>query len=1755
MSDIVQTVTARLEADIASWQRGMRQAEAAVDQAAAAAERASARTTRAQAQQATGAEQAATRTSRAQQRQARQAERTAAQEARAQQQARAAANATAARATAAAQQIIDAHTRTGAAAGRSASAQVAAGRTASQIARETATATAEAATRAAAANRALAATAGGIMAMPGRAASAVGSGLSSAWTAVSSAASRASSAVATATRSILTSRASEAASATATAATATRAAATQATASAAAATAATASASTQVGSAASIAAAINALAGTSTRSAAIQTMSAAEISAAIAGLSTTTASSAGRVATAYAAIVARAQAMASGVVGAMRTATAATAAFAGRLTTLSAGQLAGMGALSSSVGKVGAVMLGTSGLAAAAAIQWESAWTGVTKTVDGTPEELKKVEMGLRDLAKVTPISHTELAEVAENAGQLGVATKDVVGFTKTMVDLGVSTNLTADEAATSIAQISNIMGTMARDGSEGVSRFGATLVALGNDGASTEKDILNMAQRMAGAVKTLGGSESDLLALSNTLASMGIRAELGGGVATRVLLKMSSAVDEGGEKLTAFAKISGVSADEFSAKFKSAPIEALDLVARGLAKVTAEGGNVTAALADMGMKGTEEKQVMLALAQSGDLLMDSLKLGGKAWRENAALAEEANKRYATASSQIKTAWNRIKDAGIDAGAAILPMVSEVVKGIANLVTGFQSLPGGVKTGISIFGLVGGAALLAAAGMGKMVVGANNIRTAINGLKGSPGVLKGIGIAGGIAGAALSVAAVGLTVWATNAANARARTEEFKATMDSMGGATEDTKRLISDKLSTSHNGITDWLGGVSGESPVSLAKDLGIATEHLSGYIMGNADSLDIVNQKWDENAASYDNAGGKIKNLRNWLDEIKDGLDSGQRAALENAASLDAQGLAAEGAAGSVGKSADAFQAEQESAQEAAESLQAATDATNAANAAMGNLSFEADGAARSLAKVYDEYTKLTDAMLQKQANEDAFKAQIRALEKAAKAEKKGTTNDTDAGQANRERMRQLAADAAATASAMETVGQKQKRIQEARDKVIEFYKAMDTAGGSAKQAQARAEAYADSLNLIPDQVYVAFDSNAPDMEGTLTEIFNMVRNSPDGTITINENAPEVIEALELMGYKVKQIDGERIEITATDKGSAAEVSRELDKPGAKKREAKIIAKAVDDATTALNRIAHDREVRIKARVVEQVYSASGPSGVAGSKNARGARLPARAGGGKLPRTGLGTDQILGVSPTTGRPTAWVDDEEWVVNARSSEKYNGLLSLINRDAPSVQGLAALASGGRVGWSVKDQGKSKAGAAKATSKRKTAAAKVRAEQKDVNSAQKAYDKIDSTKKNRSKKAAAKANLSKQKAQLKAAEKKLAAAEKAEQKAKDAYQADRERTTRLRELTFDTKRDLYRGSIQDNYGAGNYAGVDALFEASNNPDLSKRQRASLRTLAYAQEKQTKHLTAKQGMLEKQLDAAQSKADELKGVRDGVRDSVKGTMDFGSLIGQKDAWGYDKPVTKTSVLSYAKGIAAGAKTLSGKLTQLRKLGFPQTMLQQVIDEWTGSQTFELANALLAMNTSERGQLTSALSSTEKYGLAAGQTLTETMYSGGYNAAQGLVKGLESQISAVEREFTKMATRGEKAFKKALGIKSPSRVMAANAGWTVKGYTGQLKKEQGTVAASMASLATAGLSAFDAVPAPQYRLPASTEVQAHALRAGTSAYVQPIDYDRLAEAISRIQVQSAPVAIGDREVVRLGQEIARVTPRLR
>lgn len=111
--------------------------------------------------------------------------------------------------------------------------------------------------------------------------------------------------------------------------------------------------------------------------------------------------------------------------------------------------------------------------------------------MDGTPQQFTQLSNSIREMAKEMPSSAVEIAHVAEAAGQLGVPIGAIKDFSKTMINLGVSTNLSSEEAASSIAKIGNIMQVSGKDLGTWSAHFGSAVVDLGKYGCPVTKKLV----------------------------------------------------------------------------------------------------------------------------------------------------------------------------------------------------------------------------------------------------------------------------------------------------------------------------------------------------------------------------------------------------------------------------------------------------------------------------------------------------------------------------------------------------------------------------------------------------------------------------------------------------------------------------------------------------------------------------------------------------------------------------------------------------------------------------------------------------------------------------------------------------------------------------------------------------------------------------------------------------------------------------------------------------------------------------------------------------------------------------------------------------------------------------------------------------------------------------------------------------------------------------------------------------------------
>ena len=387
---------------------------------------------------------------------------------------------------------------------------------------------------------------------------------------------------------------------------------------------------------------------------------------------------------------------------------------------------------------VTAPLIASAGFAVKAAIDYETAFAGVKKTVDGTPQQFDKLSASIREMAKEMPSSAVEIANVAEAAGQLGVPIGAIKDFSKTMINLGVSTNLSSEEAASSIAKIGNIMQVSGKDLGTWSAHFGSAVVDLGNHFATTERDIVEMTNRLAAGGKLAGLTTPDILGLATAMSSVGIEAEAGGTAMTQTLTGIGKAVSGVGkgakEKLEVIAQTAGMTAEQFSTAWKQKPAEALQQFIKGLQRAHDEGKNMDGILDELGMTGIRQGNMLKSLASASDKMGEAVSRSNSAWKENNALTNEASKRYETTESQLKIFKNQITDLAIEFGGPLLKAMNSGlqaakpwVQKLADMAKAFSEMSESQQQNIIKWGL-----LAAGAGPALSILG------------------KGIGVIGGI---------------------------------------------------------------------------------------------------------------------------------------------------------------------------------------------------------------------------------------------------------------------------------------------------------------------------------------------------------------------------------------------------------------------------------------------------------------------------------------------------------------------------------------------------------------------------------------------------------------------------------------------------------------------------------------------------------------------------------------------------------------------------------------------------------------------------------------------------------------------------------------------------------------------------------------------------------------------------------------------------------------------------------------------
>ncbi len=322
------------------------------------------------------------------------------------------------------------------------------------------------------------------------------------------------------------------------------------------------------------------------------------------------------------------------------------------------------------------------------AVDFESNFADVIKTVSGTTEELDSLKATIRNMATEGDLSalddaHTTLTKIAAVAGQLGVATSDIEEFTRVVGGMTVATDLSAEGAAVFFARFSNITGMPIDD----ITNLADAIVTLGNNSAAQESEITAVANRLA-SLSSLNFEVDEILGLSAAIASLGLSPELGSSNVIKTITDMTSAAATGSPKLKAYADTVGLTADEFADLVANDPSAAFDSLLASMSKMDAS--EMLSTLDSLGIKSSEQQRTLLTLAGGYDTVAASMETADVAFKGNGALMAEVGAKASTTAGEMNTFKNNVNDLGISLGEFLLPAANKVATGLTDMVQGLN---------------------------------------------------------------------------------------------------------------------------------------------------------------------------------------------------------------------------------------------------------------------------------------------------------------------------------------------------------------------------------------------------------------------------------------------------------------------------------------------------------------------------------------------------------------------------------------------------------------------------------------------------------------------------------------------------------------------------------------------------------------------------------------------------------------------------------------------------------------------------------------------------------------------------------------------------------------------------------------------------------------------------------------------------------------------------------------------------------
>lgn len=282
----------------------------------------------------------------------------------------------------------------------------------------------------------------------------------------------------------------------------------------------------------------------------------------------------------------------------------------------------------------------------AVATAWEKDFAQVRRVTDGTTEDIDRLQDGLLGLVQSIPINWSAATQIATLAGQMGIASDQAVSFTAAVAKFTATSDVSVEDAATAFGRLNTLLPDV-KGNYEGL---GDSILKVGVNSVATESSIVRITTQIAAIAGPAGFSSQEIIGLSGALASVAVPPELARGVLTRVFGDISKAASDGGVKLNGFARLAGMSAEEFKTAWSQDTANTFNAILHGIDNA---GGAAQATLNSIGITSVRDVPVLIRLASA----LDSAGQKGELFTQTMADAKNASgelaRQYEIVSSTI----------------------------------------------------------------------------------------------------------------------------------------------------------------------------------------------------------------------------------------------------------------------------------------------------------------------------------------------------------------------------------------------------------------------------------------------------------------------------------------------------------------------------------------------------------------------------------------------------------------------------------------------------------------------------------------------------------------------------------------------------------------------------------------------------------------------------------------------------------------------------------------------------------------------------------------------------------------------------------------------------------------------------------------------------------------------------------------------------------------------------------------------